>query len=286
MALVRALAVGGLVAAAGLLLSPARSQVPPLPPPVPPIPGPTIAPSTTTTEQPAPPPTDPPAPAPGPAATDQAPAMATPAPAGPAATDPPPSAPFDPDPFGAGPFDPGPPMAGPGDAAPSAAPEPGPARAQSRSPAIAPAVVAGSYRFGAGGTLLATLLAVALVSLSRTGGTPMSDHRRIRLALGVVALALAAGVGLVGYLKLSLEPEVNRQIPYLASAGMALVLLAVTGGSLLVAEQLRADDRRIEELEEAVRTLAGALSNSVEAPPRRAAPTGDGEASVRSGRPL
>ena len=106
----------------------------------------------------------------------------------------------------------------------------------------------------------------------------MSAHRRTRLALGVVALALAAAVGIVGYLKLSLEPEVNRQIPYLASAGMALVLLAVTGGSLLVAEQLRTDDRRIEELEAAVRTLAGALAPTVEAPPRRSAERASPEA--------
>ncbi|MBW3615494.1 MAG: hypothetical protein KY439_09340 [Actinobacteria bacterium] len=264
MALARVAAALGLVVAAGLLV-PARAQVPPLPPPIPPVPVPTIPPSTTTTEpsQPAPPAASPPATAPP--ATDQPAATAPPAPA-PAIT------PFDG--FPAPPFDPAPPAAGTAPPGPPASPAP--ARPTLTLPAISPAVVAASYRFGAGGTLLATLLVLALVSFSRTGGTRMSDHRRTRLALGVVALALAAAVGLVGYLKLSLEPEVNRQIPYLASAGMALVLLAVTGGSLLVAEQLRADDRRIEELEEAVRTLAGALAPRVEAPARRPSPPAAG----------
>lgn len=100
----------------------------------------------------------------------------------------------------------------------------------------------------------------------------MSDSRRNRLYTGVGLLALAAIVGLVGYLKLSIEPDVNRQIPYLASAGMALVLLSAAGGALIVGEQLRADDRRIEELEAAVLALSGVLSPTIEAPARRADP--------------
>ena len=98
----------------------------------------------------------------------------------------------------------------------------------------------------------------------------MTDaRRRWRLIAAVASLALAAIVGLVGWLKLSLEPQVNRQIPYLASAGMTLVILAAIGGSLLVAEQLRSDDQRIADLEDAVRRLADTLQPIVESPPRR-----------------
>jgi hypothetical protein len=98
----------------------------------------------------------------------------------------------------------------------------------------------------------------------------MSDpRRRWRLLAAVVSLSLAAVIGVVGWLKLSLEPQVNHQLPYLASAGMALVLFATIGGSLLVAEQLRSDDQRIADLEDAVRRLATTLEPIVEAPPRR-----------------
>ena len=97
----------------------------------------------------------------------------------------------------------------------------------------------------------------------------MNDpRRRWRLLAGVASLALAAVVGIVGWLKLSLEPQVNRQIPYLASAGMALVVLAAIGGSLIVAEQLRSDDERISDLEDAVRRLTTTLEPLVESPPR------------------
>ena len=98
----------------------------------------------------------------------------------------------------------------------------------------------------------------------------MTDQRRTRLLAGAGCIALAAVVAIVGYLKLSVERDVNRQIPYLASAGMAMVLLAAVGVALLVAEQLRTDDRRIEELEGAVRELAAALAPAIEAPARRA----------------
>ena len=98
----------------------------------------------------------------------------------------------------------------------------------------------------------------------------LDPRRRWRLLTGVGCLVLAAIVGLVGWLKLSLEPAVNRQIPYLASAGMALVVLAAIGGSLLVADQLRSDADRIDELEEAVRRLTSTLEPIVESPPRRA----------------
>lgn len=260
-----------LAASAGLVAT-AGAQVPPVPPLPPPLPLPTTTSPTTTTPTtaPAPPTTGAPGgPEVGPGEAPRDEPGVDPAPPPPAPDVQPllPDEPPPPDEPTAPPPDARPPGGGGAPGRPSAGGGSG-----GQYGGMSPAAVAGSYRVGAGGTLLATLLLVALVSLSRTGGNAMPEHRRTRLALGVVCIALAAGVGLVGYLKLSLEPEVNRQIPYLASAGMALVLLAVTGGSLVVAEQLRADDRRIEDLEAAVRALAGALAPTVEAPARRGDP--------------
>jgi hypothetical protein len=130
--------------------------------------------------------------------------------------------------------------------------------------------VSGSFAIAVATVLLVAGLFVSLSIRSRPGGFRMNDpRRRWRLLTGVGSLGLAAVVGLVGWLKLSLEPAVNRQIPYLASAGMTLVILAAIGGSLLVAEQLRSDDQRIADLEDAVRRLAETLEPIVESPPRK-----------------
>ena len=136
---------------------------------------------------------------------------------------------------------------------------------------ISPAAVTGSYGLGVGVVLLVGLVLFALASRVRTGGSPVTPQaRRWRLIAGLGCLGLAAVVGLVGWLRLSLQPAVNRQIPYLASAGMALVLLSAIGGSLIVAEQLRSDDQRLDELEAAVRHLADTLAPAIEAPARLA----------------
>lgn len=119
------------------------------------------------------------------------------------------------------------------------------------------------------GAIALPLSTVSLVGLARLGG----HHMRIRnwrFWLGVACLAAATVVGIVGYLQLSDEPRVNHQIPYLASAGMALVVLSVLGGALIVAEQMRADERQLAELEAAVEALAAAVAPAIEAPARRA----------------
>ena len=127
----------------------------------------------------------------------------------------------------------------------------------------------GSFGIAVAILLVVALLLVALSSRANPGGFRMNDpRRRWRLIAGVASLALAAIVGLIGWLEVSDEPHVNRQIPYLTSAGMVLVVLATIGGSLLVAEQLRTDDRRIEELESAVERLSQTLAPLIESPPR------------------
>lgn len=120
------------------------------------------------------------------------------------------------------------------------------------------------------------LVAIALLLAFLTGlrpspppnGAPMNATRN-RLYTGLAVLGLAAVVGGVGWYRLSGEPLLNRQIPFLASAGMLVVLLSVLGGSLIVAEQIRGDQHRMNELEQAVRTLTEALAPLIESPPRR-----------------
>jgi hypothetical protein len=118
------------------------------------------------------------------------------------------------------------------------------------------------------GAIAVLLSAVSLIGLARLGGKHVKI-RNWRFWLGVACLAAASIVGIVGYLQLSDEPRVNHQIPYLASAGMALVVLSVLGGALIVAEQMRADDQQLAELEAAIEALAAAVAPAIEAPARR-----------------
>jgi hypothetical protein len=117
----------------------------------------------------------------------------------------------------------------------------------------------------------------------------MIDTRgRWRLVVGVSALAAAAIVGLVGYLKLSLESSLNHQLPYLASSGMALIVLSAIGVSLVVTDQLRTDDARTQELAAAVERLADALASTIERPARREPPasaSGESPGDARVGPP-
>ena len=93
--------------------------------------------------------------------------------------------------------------------------------------------------------------------------------RRWRFVLGWTCLLAAAIVGIVGYLKLSDEPSLNHQLPYLASTLFALIVLSATGAALLIMDQMRTDDTRVEELSAAVERLAGALGPGIERPARR-----------------
>ena len=133
-------------------------------------------------------------------------------------------------------------------------------------------VVASSFAIVVFGLLAIPLLLSFLAGLRPAGSPPpyrgvvMRDRTRLWTGLGV--LAVAAIVGGVGWYRVSGEPLLNRQIPFLASAGIVVVLLSALGGSLIIAEQLRGDQNRIGDLEEAVRALTEALAPSIEAPPR------------------
>jgi hypothetical protein len=136
------------------------------------------------------------------------------------------------------------------------------------------AVVASSFVLVAFGLLGIPLLLAFLAGLRPATATPSYggtvNTQRTRLWTGLGVLAAAAVVGGVGWYRVSGEPLLNRQIPFLASAGIVVVLLSVLGGSLIIAEQLRGDQHRISELEDAVRALTDALSPMVELPPRKA----------------
>jgi hypothetical protein len=152
----------------------------------------------------------------------------------------------------------------------------------------APIPLSGVLALVIGFTLLTALLLVLLATAVRAsrggyfGGKPMSSTRRWRLLTGAGLLVAAAIVGIIGWLKLSDEPLLNRQVPYLASTGIAVMILAIAGGALLVAEQMRTDDRRLDEIEDAVRALADAVAPAIEAAPRvRAARTSGTRAAAK-----
>lgn len=129
-------------------------------------------------------------------------------------------------------------------------------------------VVPAAYVLVVLGTVGVALLVSFLSGLRPGGGTMKTT--RTRLWAGLATIAAAAVVGGVGWYRIAGEPLLNRQVPLLASAGIAVVVLAVLGGALVVAEQLRADQSRIDELEDAVRTLTETLAPLVEQPARRA----------------
>ncbi|HVE73997.1 MAG TPA: hypothetical protein VNA30_02765 [Mycobacteriales bacterium] len=192
-------------------------------------------------------------------------------------------------------------MAGPPLLSPAAA-QPVAATTETVAPVIP---LGGALALSTGGLLAVTLVLVVLATAYRGArdsavrrvatalplayrpesaeGDPMSPNRRWRLIAGAAMLALAAVVAVIGWFKLSATPFLNEQVPYLASTGLAVIVLAVAGGALLVGEQMRTDDRRLDDIEDAVRSLAEVLAPLVEAPARtRAVPTSEAAAPTRT----
>ena len=101
-----------------------------------------------------------------------------------------------------------------------------------------------------------------------SGGSAMSETRRWRLFAGIGLLLLAAVVGLIGWYKVSEEPALNFEMSVMFSAGVTAMILAVAGGALLVAEQMRTDDTRLDDMEDAIRSLVLAMAPAIERPAR------------------
>lgn len=83
---------------------------------------------------------------------------------------------------------------------------------------------------------------------------------------GWVFYAFGAVFVLLGYLGISREAVVAKQLPYLISGGIGGVLLAVLGAYLLGIEELRKDSGRLDRLERQIDELHRALLARPDAP--------------------
>ena len=90
--------------------------------------------------------------------------------------------------------------------------------------------------------------------------------RASRPWVGWVFIGLGALLVLLGYLGVSREAIVEKQIPYLVSGGIGGVLLCVVGAYFLGTEELRKDSGRLDRLEAMVEELHGALLSRPHAP--------------------
>jgi hypothetical protein len=193
------------------------------------------------------------------------------------------------------PFEPSIPTFGPPERA-APAPQPAPAPVTARPALSLDRSLPAAYAFGTAGVLAAGVVLPAGIAFARPRRAPRSRRiaavharlsafdssaseevtmprqgRRWRLIAGATLIAAAVAVAIAGYMKISLEPIIGRQVPYLASAGLATLILVVTGGSFLMADQIRAEDERVDEIERSLERLAEMVGPSLEAPPRVAA---------------
>ena len=88
----------------------------------------------------------------------------------------------------------------------------------------------------------------------------------IRPYLGYILIALGGILLLAGYLGVSREVIVARQIPYLVSGGLIGLAAITLGGRLLLIEDLRRDSGRLDRLEKAVQELHQVLLYRPDAP--------------------
>lgn len=99
----------------------------------------------------------------------------------------------------------------------------------------------------------------------------MIDQRyRTPVALSLMGAGIV--VAILGYLGVSSETEVAFQLPFFASGAVGALLLFSAGAVLLLSTQLQADTDRLDELEDAVRAMAGELARLADA--ERSAPRG------------
>jgi ABC-type nickel/cobalt efflux system permease component RcnA len=93
---------------------------------------------------------------------------------------------------------------------------------------------------------------------------------------GWIFIGAAALLILLGYLGVSRESIVGKQMPYLLSGGIGGVLLAVVGAYFLGTEELRKDSNRLDRLEQQVHDLHAALIARPDAPTaEQPSPNGD-----------
>lgn len=107
--------------------------------------------------------------------------------------------------------------------------------------------------------------------------------RWVRDATWPLAGWIVAGIGLIfiiaGYLGISREALVAKQMPYLVSGGIGGIALVGAGAALIRMDELRTQRKRIDELEAMVRDLHGVLLAHPDAPVAETAVSGNGHTS-------
>jgi hypothetical protein len=91
-------------------------------------------------------------------------------------------------------------------------------------------------------------------------------HRATRPVVGWVVVGIGFILVLIGYLGVSREALVAKQIPYLISGGIGGIALVGFGAMLVGTEDLKRTHERIDRLERLVEDLHGALLSRADAP--------------------
>ena len=102
---------------------------------------------------------------------------------------------------------------------------------------------------------------------------------------GWALIALAAVFILIGYLGVSRESLVAKQLPYFISGGVGGVLLAIVGAYFVGIDQIRRDSGRLDRLETMVDELHAALLQRPDAP-RPAEETAQADGRANGSGPL
>ena len=90
-----------------------------------------------------------------------------------------------------------------------------------------------------------------------------------RLILGWALVGLGAVFIVLGWIGVSGEPDVARQMSYLASGGIGGLTAAVVGVGLLISEDLRSDRRRLGRIEATLLDVNDALTTKRPAKPAK-----------------
>ena len=93
--------------------------------------------------------------------------------------------------------------------------------------------------------------------------------RRWRTVAGWAGVAVGAIVLIAGWLGVSGETEVARQLPYLISGGLGGLALIAGGVGLLVAEDLRSERARIGRVESELLEVRDLLRELVDESPKK-----------------
>lgn len=89
-------------------------------------------------------------------------------------------------------------------------------------------------------------------------------RRRWRVVLGWVCIGLGGLFILLGWLGVSGDPNVARQLPYLVSGGLGGLAFVVVGAGLLIAEDLRSDRHRLGRIEAALLDLRDLVASQAQ----------------------